>query len=297
MTPGDFVFRLGMDPKGRRLLGTKPTPLQPAWMGDAAILVEGGRAGVDLDGLVGLLEGRIKRVDPWEPEKALEAARSLLAVKTAQVMPGVQLAVMRNAKPRRFVWEFDGHRYENGVEDVDSRRAFSKWAKGYLPSMPVLPAAKDWDAWIADQMNGAEQEEVDAEDTEDGFLAAVVAEALRCLEVGENYNDFVAGKAISRDGHRMISAPAFLQFGVWPKIKGMTPGKLRSILVELAWKPGNVFKLEKATVRAWSSPDVFQEVKPTAQRIADHGAKSRLALVPVQDDMEPFFDDVGGGHD
>jgi hypothetical protein len=272
-------------------------------MTDAAILVEAGTAGAPLNEVCALLESRIKRTEPWEPERALAAARVNLAPsagKATQTTTDIRLVGMRNAKPRRFVWEFAGQRFENSVEDVDSRRAFSKWAKGYLPSLPSLPSAKEWEGWLAAEMETAPQEEVDDEDTEEGYIREVIAGLLSNMQLTEDAAEFKAGKAVMHNGRRVVSATGFLHKVVKPEVSSLSPSQLYIAFKALGWFKSDVFKIGKATVRGWCDPvKVESTVLMSAERIMESGRLHRLALVPDEPERDdiPFFDDVGGAHD
>jgi hypothetical protein len=287
-----YLLTLLTKPTARRLFYSAANPL----IVDAMLLRDAFAAGVDLTSAVA---SRIKRPDGWTIDEALElsqvqshSAESAPARARREVDIECVSAIL--TRPRRYVFRVGSEQMEIGALAVKSRSAFLTACLDNLAVVPALPSAREWEGWLAEQIEAAARLDVPEEATDEGDRTANVAETLRLLITGESFDDLMAGQQVPVDGYAVVNFTA-LRAQVQRRVPSITPDELRTALRDLGWVPREPFRLGNHTSRGWRSPEPLAASTTAAQRIAAAGNARRLSL--VQDHLEEFMPAIGDSHD
>lgn len=276
---------------GRRLFYSDRDPL----VTDAVLLTGAVKAGVDLASFAPLVAGRLTRPDGWSIDAAVALATPERAVEPQERDSiDVECTAAILTRPRRYTFRVGNREMEVGAGDIKSRSAFVLACLSYVGTIPVLPKAKHWEDWVADQVARAVEHEVAEEATIEGDRKANIAETLRLLIVGETYDDLMAGRKVPVEGWPVVNFTA-LRREAQQRLPSLSAEELRVALRDLGWEPTEPFRLGGAPVRGWRGPEAMPSSTTTTQRIAAAGNARRLAL--VADHAEPFFASAGESHE
>lgn len=140
-------------------------------------------------------------------------------------------------RPRTYDVEFAGEKFTVGTQAIASRSAFRMACLDNAATVPLLPPAKKFDAWLEDQLAAAEQVEQPPEASADGMESEFIEGLISTIRYGETIEEIREQRLVIENGFRYMHAPMVWLHHVRLAMPTITVPKFSAILRSLGWAP------------------------------------------------------------
>ena len=213
-----------------------------------------------------------RAVDSFKP--VLEASRQADA-------PEPRIVRVMCQRPRTYDVEFAGEEFTAGTQAIASRSAFRMACLDNTATVPSLPPAKKFDAWLEAQLAQAEKVEQPPEASADGMETEFIEDLIASTPQGEEMAEIREVRWVAENGYRYLHAASMWRLRVRQMMPTITGPRFAAILRSLGWLPheytGKDFRA-KTWRQAWDA--VAQEpwsVKMARER-ADADARQAAEI-------------------